>query len=371
MQPDPSLDAALPARASSGTHACGAPTDPQPLTVAFGIDNRFAIPLSATLHSLLDGLSGGERPHLYILSTAGRAIHAPNRDRLRRVVRGRAQLHWPTLDQLPIDPALLQTSEHLSLATHYRVFLPTLLPPACRRILYLDADVIVRGDLRALWEQDLGTHVALAVRDPAVFTLASPMGLRKQEALGLPADAPYFNGGVLLIDVEKWRTQHITQQFIRYTEQYGRSSRWGDQDGLNAVLHARWGLLDERWNLQTYLYDRRAAPASPAHQRYLAALRARSDELTTGSFIIHYTRGRKPWHPRCPHPYRHLFHEHFRQSGCFRFRPAYAAWYASRYLAWFYAKITTPRTWKKAWKRTWRLRTPITSASPAHGRKNP
>ena len=354
MQPDPSLYAALPEQHAAGAPQRGVDRPQQPLTIAFGIDNAFALPLAATLHSLLDGLSGNAKPHLYIMRVAGRGLSTTNKERLHRVVRGRAVLHWPTLARLPIDPALLATSAQLSLATHYRIFLPGLLPPTCSRVLYLDADVIVRGDVSPLWETDMKGHVVMAVRDPAIFNVASPMGIMTYRELGIAPDAPYFNGGVLLVDIEKWREERMTERFLDFSTTYGSYARWGDQDGLNAIMQGRWGALDERWNIQTFVVDGRAVQTRPDHEQYVAGLRAREEVLTSGSHIIHYTQGRKPWHPWCTHPYRSLFHRHFRASGCFSTSLGYGAWYALRYGTWVYKKLTTRKTWKKIWRRTWR-----------------
>ncbi len=330
------------------------PAAPQPLTVVFGIDNAFAVPLTATLHSLLDGLSTGETSHCYILS---QDITRANRARIERVVGERAHLHWLTLAHLPIDPAFLTTSDHLTLATYYRIFLIELLPPECSKVLYLDADVVVQGDVRALWAQNMGEHVVMAVRDPYVYTVASPKGLRTFQQLGLPGDAPYFNGGVLLIDVDKWRAEGMTQRFLQNSKAYGTYARFGDQDMLNATLHGRWAPLDERWNIQALLVEASIeipGPASPDQERYVAQLRGMQERLTAGAFIMHYNYRRKPWHPWCKHPYRALFHDHFRRSGCFRSGLGYGSWYAFRHLAWFYKRLTTPRIWKRIWKRTWR-----------------
>ena len=356
MQPDPSYYAAMPAQHAVGVRQQGVTISRQPLTLAFGIDNHFALPLAATLHSLLDGLSGDERPHIHIVSLESHGISPANKKRLHRVVGDRAALHWPTLSRLPVEGDVLATSENLSLATHYRVFLPAFLPPECTRVIYLDADVIVQGDLRALWETEMHGHVLMAVRDPAIFNVASPMGIVKYRELELPPQTPYFNGGVLLVDVGRWRQERMTEQFLAYSTKYGQYSQWGDQDGLNVIAYNRWELLDDRWNLQTFAVDGRALRIPPDQQRYVAALRARQDRLTAGSFIIHYTEGRKPWHPWCRHPFRALFHRHFRQSGCFRFGVSYGAWYALRYLAWFYKKMTTRRGWKKAYARLLRKR---------------
>ena len=322
----------------------------QPLTIAFGVDNNFALPLAATIHSVLDGLPEQERPDLYIVS---QDITDTNKERLHRVVGHRAQLHWLALPQHLVDPDYLTMPAYLSLATFYKVFLPELLPLDCHRVIYLDADVIVQGDLRELWKTDLQGNILMAVRDTGVFNAASPLGIRTYQKLNIPSEAPYFNGGVLLIDIVKWRQEEVTQRFLKYSKQYGKFALFGDQDGLNVVLHRRWGSLDAQWNIQTNIVDGRKIPGPPDRATYIAGLRERQDQLTASSFIIHYTERRKPWHPGFNHPFKSLFHDHFRQSKCFQSSIRYGVWYVSQYLAWAQTKLKQKmrRTWKKIKKR--------------------
>ena len=334
-----------------------AASEGQPLTVIFGVDNAFALPLAATLDSLLTGLSPQERPHFYILS---QDITRSNRARLERVVAGRARLHWPALAQLPIDPDLLATSESISLASYYRVFLLEMLPSSCVRVIYLDADVIVRGDLRALWEHDMQGHTLMAVRDEGVFTFNSPRCIRAYAMFGIAPDAPYFNAGVLLIDVVRWRQERMTERFLTHSKDYGKYSLLHDQDSLNVLFQGRWGQLDARWNVQALVADSLVTmPMSADQERYVKALRQRLDGLEADAFIMHYNYRRKPWHPGCRHPYRSLFHDHFRRSGCFRAGLSYRAWYAWRYLAWAYKKLSSHRFWKRMWRRTRRKVLPV------------
>lgn len=62
------------------------------------------------------------------------------------------------------------------------------------RALYLDSDVLVRGDLKQLWNIDLQGKAVGAVTD-----IGFPMGHDHS------TKAPYFNAGVLLIDLAKAR----------------------------------------------------------------------------------------------------------------------------------------------------------------------
>lgn len=104
------------------------------------------------------------------------------------------------------------------------------------RILYVDADTLVRSDLRELWNVDLQGKTLGAVPD-----IGFPMGHP-----GV-AKALYFNAGVLMMDLAKLRAR-----LPKLVEQAGemKGSVHADQDVLNTVLRDEWHPLDLKWNAQ-------------------------------------------------------------------------------------------------------------------------
>ena len=110
------------------------------------------------------------------------------------------------------------------------VFLAKLLPDL-DRVLYLDADVVVVDDLRALYATDLGSNVVAAAPDLyRQYRLA---------AFGLSGSQPYVNAGVLLIDLARWRRESLTDRLVRFVERSGPQLELHDQDALNAVAAAQ------------------------------------------------------------------------------------------------------------------------------------
>jgi lipopolysaccharide biosynthesis glycosyltransferase len=57
----------------------------------------------------------------------------------------------------------------------------------------------------------------------------------------------YFNDGVLLIDLELWRSMNILGLAIDFLRRNPDCLYLG-QDALNAVLATRYTILDDRWN---------------------------------------------------------------------------------------------------------------------------
>ncbi len=186
----------------------------------------------------------------------------------------------------------LPTSFHITLDAYLRFFAIDLLPPDTDRILYLDSDLLVLGDLSALWTTDLGGHALAAVPDP--------FGNHRRAALGMPAAATYVNSGVQLINVRRWREERIAARLIDYASHQGERLLYHDQDAINALLHAETLTLPYRWNFQVRMFRPR-----PAQLRgeYDAVLDAGRDPA-----IIHYTSAKKPWMFTAFMPRKALYH---------------------------------------------------------------
>ena len=87
----------------------------------------------------------------------------------------------------------------------------------------------------------------------------------------------YFNSGVLLMDLVKWRQQHLTQKLFRWLEQVGTTKiLWGDQDALNGVIDGDFVELPKKYNC--IIINNTLLKAAP-------------DDI-----IVHYIDYVKPWH---------------------------------------------------------------------------
>lgn len=123
------------------------------------------------------------------------------------------------LNLVRLPPELLDLpvrSDYISSATFGRLALARLLPPAATRILYLDADTMVRGDLSELFSLDLAGATAAAVREPSDPFFWSRNGLQHVFDLGLDPWQPYFNAGVLLLDAAAFRAARAERRCLDY-----------------------------------------------------------------------------------------------------------------------------------------------------------
>jgi lipopolysaccharide biosynthesis glycosyltransferase len=271
--------------------------------IACGGNDAFALAIAVCLRSAIDALASDRCLGVYLIDAG---ISAKNRARIEASLpRNRIALEWlhADLDLLEDLPAI---HGQLSRAYYSRLLLPRLLPRDLDRILYLDSDIVVCGDLGVLWDTPLAGHLALAVQEVAApyfdceralphFErcepfLAARRPIENYEDLGLDPFAPYFNSGVMLIDLEGWRIESIADQCFSVLEKNRAFVKFWDQYALNVVLTSRWEMLPERWNSSSHLM---AIPDSSQCAFSAEAF----EESRRRPEIIHFTGLLKPWQP--------------------------------------------------------------------------
>lgn len=280
------------------------------VVIASAADDGYAMPLAVMVRSLLANLAPKYPVHLFVLDGG---IRPWNRRRLRKSWRSdRLRVEWIRPDTRPLRD--LKVSGHIGITSYFRLLLPDVLPKWVERVIYLDSDLVVEGNLAELWDLDLQGCPVAAVQDMIVPYVSASNGLRTWRELGLPADRKYFNAGVLLIDLLQWRKDDMSRKILQYLTLNRSYIRWHDQDGFNAIVGDRCLELERRWNLtiQSRSFPcPKDIPCSP--EEYEALLERPS--------ICHFATVVKPWHIDCEHPLQHLFFRHLGRTDWASWRP--------------------------------------------------
>lgn len=153
-----------------------------------------------------------------------------------------------------VDPLLAEFEGLLSIGhtgrtTWSRLFIEPLLEGESRA-LYLDADTILLGSLSELLGADLQGKTLGAVRDFLLPVIGSPGSLPGLKASRSVRVLPYFNAGVLLIDLEQWRSRRVAERARALALRHPERLEFQDQDALNLILVDDWLELPSRWNFQ-------------------------------------------------------------------------------------------------------------------------
>lgn len=158
---------------------------------------------------------------------------------------------------------------HFSIAAYYRLFIASLFPQY-DKIIYLDCDVVVRGDISRLYNTELGDNILGAVADQFV-PVTSEFRAYVEQAIGVNADT-YFNSGVLLINLAQFRKNKIEQRFVNLITKYNFELLDPDQAYLNYLCYGKTRLLPNGWN---------KAPTGA--------------DCEGSKNIVHYNLYKKPW----------------------------------------------------------------------------
>ena len=201
-----------------------------------------------------------------------------------------APIQWHTMDGWLSKAGRGGLVKHTTVSTMDRCALPDLLPQI-DRIIYLDVDLIVPGDVGELYAWPLGDNPLAAV---TAFRLGvwlegsarsitqgreraeQVRHLRAAASVAVPLQGPAFNAGVLLMSLEAMRRDGFTAQAERNFEAFG----YDDQTLLNCYAGGDYAKLPQAWNVDYRTYF--GADAEPAK-------------------IVHWKGPMKPWHGDAKH----------------------------------------------------------------------
>lgn len=183
--------------------------------------------------------------------------------------------------------------DHLSLAAYLRLFMPKLLPSDINKVLYLDCDLLVVDSIKELWYTDLEKNSIGVVEERGPFDTESP------KILNYPVEYSYFNSGVMLISLNKWRENALYERAMEFISANKELILLHDQDVLNALLYKERKFISIRWNLMDFFLFARP----DVQERRLSDWKL-SIEYPA---IIHFTGKRKPWLRNCDSPYRNQY----------------------------------------------------------------
>ena len=258
----------------------------QTLHVATACNDRYAFPASVMMHSLADNLGSGARVVFHVL-TAGLNENVWNS------MHSCAEWSGYQVRQLRVDPdqiGRVKIDRHITIETYFRLLLPSLIPDI-DRVLYLDCDMVICRSVMPLYHESFDGQWLLAVAhaNPRSSFFGSEGGVPSHALLGIPATAPTFNAGLMMIDLDVWRQQAVCDRIFQYLQEYHEYVLWWDQDGLNAILHDKWRALDPVWNVMaSHVMKWSRWEDSVLDQE---AYR----RVTSEPAVIHYSSTPKPW----------------------------------------------------------------------------
>lgn len=194
--------------------------------------------------------------------------------------------------------------EYVSFSAYSRLFIPALLKDDVERAIYIDGDTLVAGSLGPLFHLDLSGK-AFAIGYDCIFN-------RYKQIIGIPPTAPYFNTGVLLMDLAKWRQRRCSERIFDYMKNVRHDFMFGDQDYFALVLAQDSTVLPPAYNFLPHfqMFRRRkdvlTATGIPAGAWYGEEQYAAAQANPVIHHFLGHTLGR-PWYRESLNPLRETY----------------------------------------------------------------
>jgi len=313
-------------------------------------DDHYVRPLAVTLLSAVSNMKQGN--HLQVILMDG-GIQEANWQGLKETLAGHPiSIHVlkPNRDEI----ADLGISHHITHTAYYRLLAGRLLPRSIERVIYLDSDTLVLDDITELWQSSLENHYCLAAVDVAcpfidarhapmeyrraIPYLATLSPVRNYRALQIPGSAPYFNSGVMLLNLRRWREEQIENRLLGCLRDNRKFVWCWDQYALNVVFAGQWGRLPARWNQGTHLFEYPDEDCIPIDKHEYR-------EMLEKPALLHYTTEFKPWkydlYRKChaSHPSHDLWYQWLDKTAWSQWRPqptrfSWHDWYTAQAVYW-------------------------------------
>ena len=216
----------------------------EPINIAYTIDNNYVIPTLISIDSIIKNSSYDTKYDFYIVES-GLTTYS------KYLMKNHIKKYNHKVEFVPVDTDRITKGvnlyKHLTPIAIARVVIPEILPDV-DRVIYLDGDTMVTGDLSDLYYSDLGVKSTGMVND-----FIENVWLKRFSDFNL--ENGFYNSGMILMDAKKWREQNLSQRIIdtlhNDLERY-QKTQFADQIIISEVLGSSIKTVHPRWNNQCF-----------------------------------------------------------------------------------------------------------------------
>ena len=273
----------------------------EPVSICFASDDNYAPYLKVAIYSLL---CNRNRERSYDIIILHKRISREHQGEILGLADGKSGVSIRFVNVVEADRELQSdVGCYYAVETNYRLLLFSKLFQNYRRMLYLDCDIIVTGDVGELFDVDLEGKSAAGVEDVgfrwlaytkrAIFLDNKPYNVLNYctDVLGIKDPGGYVTAGVLLFDLEKCRQKVSFRDVVETL--HSRNFFYNDHDVLNFLLEGNIKQVDCKWNYMNNIAFYLECDRKEFRELYL-------DLYREDYRIIHYISAKKPWNGTVP-----------------------------------------------------------------------
>ncbi|MCQ2591530.1 MAG: glycosyltransferase family 8 protein [Treponema sp.] len=242
---------------------------PTEIPIFFAADENYAPYLCVAMKSMLANAS---KDYFYKIHVLTSFISDKYKNIMLKEVPEYASLEFISIEQdIKEIKSKLHLRDYYSFETYYRFFIADLFPQY-DKVIYLDSDIIVLGDISDLYFTNISNFLVGAVQEQ-VMAHYECFGNYVTKALNVPYKK-YFNAGILLMNTKMFRAFDVLGHFVKLLTRF-KFRVTQDEDYLNVICKGKVKWLNLGWNKMPF------------------------EEIGFDDVdlqLIHYTLGWKPWH---------------------------------------------------------------------------
>ncbi|MBR4858714.1 MAG: glycosyltransferase family 8 protein [Clostridia bacterium] len=249
------------------------------MNILVSLDSNYIYPLCVMFRSLAK-----TNPHGHFdIYVAYSSLTEDDFSRMESALAGTDAL----IHRVPVDDKIFEGAPvlgRLSKETYYRLLIGDILPESVDRLLYLDPDIVINGNLEGFYNLDMqGKTVAAGTH---LFGFMKKINLAR---LGMKKSSSYVNAGVLLIDLDMWRKTVTLGQIFEFITANIKKLFLADQDVINVMFEDSMLCIDER------LYNLDEKTFSVYSYTGAGKKKIDLDWVRSNTVIIHFNGKHKPW----------------------------------------------------------------------------
>lgn len=245
--------------------------------IAFICDDNFVLPTSVAVASLIH--SNSDKKLTIHIITPGVSKSAKDTLKTMETPDAKIEIYAVENDFLSISTSELFAGIPANHTALMKFNLPLILSDV-DKLLYLDGDLIVKGDISGLYNIDFGDNIVAGVYDNIADWHMKSLGVTK-----------YFNSGVMLLNLKKMREENYTQRLIDY--RCNGFNRFMDQDTFNAVFKGKVIFADFKYNTMYSILEMQTV--QQIKELYGFSSVRSVDELVDDAVVVHFSSSKKPW----------------------------------------------------------------------------
>ncbi|MBO5397379.1 MAG: 1-acyl-sn-glycerol-3-phosphate acyltransferase [Clostridia bacterium] len=240
------------------------------IPIFFAVDDGYIPFLAVTLESLIANSSEKFYYSIKILYTS---ISEENKKKISKYNRENINIEFVDLNYYINEVKdKLYTRDYYTKTTYFRLFIPNLYPQY-DKVIYLDSDTVILGDISELYNIDIKGKLLAAAPDDAVQSVKQFQDY-VERVVGTSSYKNYFNAGILVMNLDEMRRFDFQSKFM-YLLGTMKFTVAQDQDYLNRLCKGRVKIIPGIWN-------RMPIPNENIDDEDIK--------------IIHFNLAYKPWH---------------------------------------------------------------------------